>query len=103
MVTTSSTPSGRSLLGRFWALPWTLKLAVGGALPIVAFLGLTAALNLFNYSVGSRTGHGAWGLWNHGQEPEWTRLEPARLQMEARRRVGLLPLEQFRRSHLRMA
>jgi hypothetical protein len=53
MVATSST---QGPIGRFKALPGKLKLAAVFTFAVVLFLSLTALLNAFNYSVGTRTG-----------------------------------------------
>ncbi len=40
----------------FMALPWKVKIPLLVALPIIVFLTIVALVNLFNYSVGARTG-----------------------------------------------
>ncbi len=40
----------------FTALPWKVKIPLLLALPIIAFLVVVGVLNLFNYSIGTRTG-----------------------------------------------
>ncbi len=40
----------------FSSLPWKARVPLILGLPIIAFLGVTALVNLFNYSVGTRTG-----------------------------------------------
>ncbi len=42
--------------GAFWALSWKVKIAAVVAFAIFLFLGGTALLNAYNYSIGSRTG-----------------------------------------------
>ncbi len=53
MISTSTKPS---LLGRFWALSWKMKLISLITVPVVLFYAGALLLNLFNYSVGERTG-----------------------------------------------
>jgi len=73
MVSTPSS-SSTSLSGRFWSLSWKIKLPLILLLPFVLFLGGTAILNQFNYSVGTRSGvldklsHKGVACWtNEGQ------------------------------------
>ena len=51
--TSTNTPS---LFGRFWALPWKIKLIALALVPVVLFYAGALLLSLFNYSVGERTG-----------------------------------------------
>lgn len=52
----SSTSSKPGLFGKIWAMSWKLKLLVLLLVPVVLFYGAALAANLFNYSVGERTG-----------------------------------------------
>jgi hypothetical protein len=52
----ASTSSARGPVGHFWALSWKFKLAAILALVVLLFLGSTALLSAYNYSIGSRTG-----------------------------------------------
>ena len=51
--TSTKTPS---LFGHFWALSWKLKLLSLALAAVVLFYAGVLLLNLFNYSVGARTG-----------------------------------------------
>ena len=51
--TSTKTPS---LFGRFWALPWKIKLIALLLVPVVLFYAGALLLSLFNYAVGERTG-----------------------------------------------
>jgi hypothetical protein len=51
-----STSSARGPGGHFWALSWKLKLAAILAFLVLLFIGGTALLNAYNYSIGTRTG-----------------------------------------------
>jgi hypothetical protein len=52
----SANPTMRKGGAWFSALPWKAKVPLLVALPITVFLIFVALLNLFNYSVGTRTG-----------------------------------------------
>jgi len=52
----SSTPSKPGLFGKIWALSWKAKLFALLLAPVVLFYVAVLAANLFNYSVGERTG-----------------------------------------------
>lgn len=52
----SSTASQASVFHRFWALNWPLKLLVLAIAPITLFVVGLLLLDMFNYSVGERTG-----------------------------------------------
>ncbi len=53
---TSTSTKTPSLLGRFWALSWKLKLLSLAVVPIVLLYAGALLLSLFNYAVGERTG-----------------------------------------------
>lgn len=52
----SANPTETKRHGWFAALPWKAKISLILALPIIIFFVITALLNLFNYSAGTRTG-----------------------------------------------
>jgi hypothetical protein len=54
MSSTSTPPL--SPLGRFWTLPWKIKLIFLLLIPVALFYAGALLLSLFNYSVGERTG-----------------------------------------------
>jgi hypothetical protein len=48
--------SSPGLVGRFWAMPWKIRAPALIVALLVLFYVVTLSLNLFNYSVGERTG-----------------------------------------------